>query len=203
MGRSKTQEGMGFLDLTCFNNALLTKQGWRIIQNPNSLVGSILKAKYFQRGSLLEVQIGSRPSFTWRSLLAATNLLKEGLFWQIGNGKDVKIWGSKWIPKPSSFSVQSPCSQFKRDEKVAALIEPQRKEWNTQVIQSIFKKDEAELICNIPMSKNSQPDKLVWRATQSGIFTVKSAYYLEKERSLRENGECSGGKGWEVFWKMI
>jgi hypothetical protein len=132
-------------------------------------------------------------------LLAATDLLKEGLFWRIGNGKDVKICGSKWIPKPSSFSVQSPYSQFECDEKVAAPIEPQRREWKTQVIQSIFKKDEAELICNIPLSKNSQPNKLVWRATSSGIFTVKSAYYLEKERIRRENGECFGGKGWEVF----
>jgi hypothetical protein len=71
------------------------------------------------------------------------------------------------------------------------------------VIQSIFEKDEAELIYNIPLSKNSQLDKLVWRAMPSGIFKVKSAYYLEKERIRQENGKCSGGKGWEVFWKMI
>jgi hypothetical protein len=47
MGRSKAQGGMGFQDLTCFNKALLAKQGWRIIQNLDSLVGSILKVKYF------------------------------------------------------------------------------------------------------------------------------------------------------------
>jgi hypothetical protein len=101
MGRSKAQEGIGFRDLTCCNKALLAKQRWRIIQNLDSLVGSILKAKYFRRRSLLEAQIGSRPSFAWRSLLGATDLLKEGLFWRTGNGKDVKIWGSKWIPKLS------------------------------------------------------------------------------------------------------
>ena len=76
MGRPKAQGSIGFRDLVCFNKALLAKQGWRIIQNPESLVGSILKAKYFPDYSLLEVKIGSKPSFAWRSLLAAANLLR-------------------------------------------------------------------------------------------------------------------------------
>jgi ribonuclease HI len=119
------------------------------------------------------------------------------------DSRNVKIWSSKWIPKPSSFSIQSPCTNLDRDEKVYALIDQHSREWKTQEIQAIFEKEEAEIICNIPLSKNDQPDKLVWRATPSGNYTVKSAYYLEKERIRRESGECSGGKGWETFWKMI
>jgi hypothetical protein len=46
LGFSKSKGGMGFRDLRCFNKALLAKQGWRLIQNPHSLAGSILKAKY-------------------------------------------------------------------------------------------------------------------------------------------------------------
>lgn len=40
--------GLGFKDLYAFNLALLlVKQGWRLLQNPNSLVSQILKAKYY------------------------------------------------------------------------------------------------------------------------------------------------------------
>jgi hypothetical protein len=44
MGISKAFGGLGFRDLIIFNQALLAKQGWHIIQNPNSLVSRLLRA---------------------------------------------------------------------------------------------------------------------------------------------------------------
>jgi hypothetical protein len=47
MGVSKAQGGLGFRDLVIFNKALLAKQCWRLLKNPDSLVARILQAKYF------------------------------------------------------------------------------------------------------------------------------------------------------------
>jgi len=47
MGRSKAIGGLWFRDLIMFNKALLAKQGWKLLQNPNSLIAQVLKAKYF------------------------------------------------------------------------------------------------------------------------------------------------------------
>jgi hypothetical protein len=89
MGLSKSKGGMGFRDLAMFNKALLAKQLWRIMQNPDSLVAKIMKAKYFPRSDLFEAKLGSRPSLAWRSMLSARELVHQGAVWRIGNGEQV------------------------------------------------------------------------------------------------------------------
>ena len=54
---------MGFKDLRDFNLALLAKQGWRILKNPNSLLHSVFKAKYFAKVSFMDAQLGRSPSY--------------------------------------------------------------------------------------------------------------------------------------------
>jgi hypothetical protein len=189
LGRSKAQGGLGFRDLVCFNLALLAKQGWRIIQNPEGLVATILKAKYYPH--FLEAKEGSRPSLAWRSILAANDLLKEGLIWRIGDGKSVAIWGDRWLPKPTSYKVQSPCRLLNIEDRVSSLIDASIASWNTVLVREIFDPDEADLICNMALSKYGQSDILLWRGTPNGNFSVKSAYFMELNRKQRVSGETS------------
>jgi ribonuclease HI len=203
MGLSKTQGGMGFRDLSCFNKALLAKQSWRLMQNPESLAAKIIKAKYFHRHSFLEAKLGTRPSYAWRSILEGRELFKEGCFWRIGDGKSVSIWGDKWIPRPSTYSIQSPCNILSKEAKVAKLFEEESTKWNKSLIKNIFSVEEEQIICNIPVSKYQQKDKLIWAATTTGEFTVKSAYHLEKEIQNRKKGECSNQGALQAIWKII
>jgi hypothetical protein len=53
LGAPKNRGGMGLRDLKVFNLALLTKQGRRLLINPNSLVACILKEKYHPREGFL------------------------------------------------------------------------------------------------------------------------------------------------------
>jgi hypothetical protein len=41
MSYAKSNKGLGFRDLVIFNQAILAKQGWRLIQHPSSLVANI------------------------------------------------------------------------------------------------------------------------------------------------------------------
>ena len=50
----KRMGGLGFRDMRAFNQALLAKQAWRLIDNPHSLVARLLQAKYYPSVGCLE-----------------------------------------------------------------------------------------------------------------------------------------------------
>jgi hypothetical protein len=75
------------------------------MQNPDSLIAQVLRAKYFPHDSFLSSMVGTHPSFVWRSLLSAIELLKESLVWRVSDGKSIHIWNDRWLP---TLAVQSP-----------------------------------------------------------------------------------------------
>lgn len=93
---SKKQGGLGFWDLNDFNQALLRKQAWRILQSPNSLLYKVLKSWYFPHVDFLNAPPGSKPSYGWSSILHGRNLLVKGTRWQLGEG-NIKALTEKWI----------------------------------------------------------------------------------------------------------
>jgi hypothetical protein len=156
LGRPKTQRGMGFRDLTSFNKALLAKQGWRLIQYPDSLVSKIFKAKYYPNNNFLEAKIGNRPSLAWMSIFSTISLLEEGLMWRTGDSNSVNIWGDRWIPRASSYKIQSQVHGLTSEAKVSALIDHDTASWNKQLIRDLFSKEEMEAICSLPLSRYKQ-----------------------------------------------
>nr|XP_027103245.1 uncharacterized protein LOC113724555 [Coffea arabica] len=96
--KSKGEGGLGFRDLEAVNLALLAKQIWRIITNPNLLVSKVLKAKYMKEEDWLEQQPPTTASWCWKSMHKRGELLQQGLWKRVGDGRTVKIWQDEWIP---------------------------------------------------------------------------------------------------------
>jgi len=93
----KIDGGMSFKSLPVFNLAMLGKQGWRIVTNPNTLIARIYKARYFPRCDFLRSTLGHKPSYVWRSLCNSKFILKAGSRWRIGEGDDISVWYNNWI----------------------------------------------------------------------------------------------------------
>ena len=60
----KLKGGMGFRDLQSFNLALLAKQVWRLLCDPDSLCAKVLRAKYYPDGNILNAKPKQGSSFT-------------------------------------------------------------------------------------------------------------------------------------------
>jgi hypothetical protein len=52
--KPKSMGGLGFRDIHNFNIAMLSRQAWRLVQQPESLCAQILRARYYPDGDVLK-----------------------------------------------------------------------------------------------------------------------------------------------------
>ncbi|KAF7842396.1 reverse transcriptase [Senna tora] len=177
LAKAKREGGLGFCDFSYFNDALLAKQGWRILHEPNELWVRILKGVYFPNGDFLSAKRGARASWAWSSLLEGRDLLAKGLIWSVGDGNAVKAWMDPWIPNAPGFKPLSrPLHAGGLEVKVNEFISNGR--WNVELLRCWFSEKECADIINISLSITNRSDKLLWSHNRSGLFTVKSGYSL-------------------------
>ena len=208
MCKSKFRGGMGFRKLQAFNLAMLAKQGWRLVLNPDSLVARIYKAKYYQHGDVFKAKLVSNPSYAWRSIMNGLEMVKRVTRWRVGNGNLIHIWEDKWLPIPSTYKVIPPPppkkKQFGDFPMVSALIDKDTRSWKVELIRSLFLPFKAITILNMPLSHKLPEDKIIWVGNRKGDFTVKSAYYIALSVvETKDEGECSDGDSRVSLWKKI
>lgn len=171
--------GMGFRDLESFNQALLAKQAWKILTQPQSLMASVMKSRYFSEGNFLEAPLGERPSYAWRSLICGRDLLQKGLRHRIGNGESTRVWLDKWVDDPEE-GMRAPWIKnhsFEVNLRANYLIDAQTRRWNYEKLTEIFVRGDVEIMMrNQPVV--DREDYFTWRFNKSGDLTVKSAYWL-------------------------
>ncbi|KAG6627966.1 hypothetical protein CIPAW_15G166300 [Carya illinoinensis] len=114
--------------------------------------------------------------------------------WRVGNGRDIRIWGQRWLPVPSSFSVQSPVRVLNSDAKVCELIGNGTRNWNHKLVREVFSKEEVSVICAIPLSRMGASDKIIWGLTKDDDWA--------EEGSPIHKWSSNGGDFEELWRKM-
>ncbi|XP_062093901.1 uncharacterized protein LOC133799929 [Humulus lupulus] len=177
----KSKGGMGFRSLQDFNLALLSKQGWRLLCKPHSLVGRLFKARYYTNGSFLEAEMGSNPSYVWRSIFEARSLVVEGARLKVGNGSSIRMGHDPWLPKATHRTPLSLHPEL-TNNLVQSLMIPVSLVWDRDLVRDIFSPEDAEIILSIPLSLDRLEDSWYWVLEKSGLFSVNSVYRVLQDR---------------------
>lgn len=94
-----------FRDLKAFNQALLARQAWRLIQFPNTLSAHLLKAKYYPSGELHDTVLPPGGSPSWMGVVHGLELVKKGLIWRVCSGNSIWVWRDNWLPRESGLKI--------------------------------------------------------------------------------------------------
>ncbi|XP_065619131.1 uncharacterized protein LOC136063137 [Quercus suber] len=124
MCQHKYKGGMGFKDLTMFNEAMLARLAWRLLHDDNSLFYRVFKAHFFPRYSILEAKESSSASYSWKSILKGRDVIQKEATWRVGDGKMINIWGDNWLPSHSSAKITTPVLFGQENSNVEVLINP-------------------------------------------------------------------------------
>lgn len=126
-----------------------------------------MREKYFKHGDLLNSWMGCGPSQIWKSIWGAGYLVKAGMRLRVGNGEQVRIWGDRWLPIPSTSMIKSPVRILQREAYVKELID-ERGYWNESLVNAVLSEEEADRVKSLPLSKRGSEDKLIWGPSKSG-----------------------------------
>ncbi|CAN1810722.1 Uncharacterized mitochondrial protein AtMg00310 [Linum perenne] len=143
--------GLGFRDFQSFNQALLAKQSWWILTEPNLLLSRVLKGRYFLSSNFLNATKRSHPSWGWQSILYGRDLLLPGLIWQIGLNTHLSILERPWVPSsagPCYPAPRVPTLEL-RHLRISSLF--WNGGWNGPRLKELFDSTSVQAILSIPL----------------------------------------------------
>jgi hypothetical protein len=203
--------GLGFRDIELFNLAMLAKQAWRILQNPDTLSSRVLKAVYFPETNFLEATLGSSPSQIWRAIVEGRDVMAQGLIRRIGTGETTNAWNHNWLPR--DFMLR-PLACLKDDPPmlVSSFIDASSATWRRDLLEEYFLPMDCDIIRAIPLSTRRMSDCWSWHYEKTGVLSVRSVYrMLVQTKKRREDwlenrpagsNSAKEGKLWQQLWKV-
>lgn len=94
----KSMGGLGIRKINVLNKALIANIGWTLAKGEADWC-SIIRGKYLDREQFyynLSVVDLPQRSKLWNNILKSRLVVREGLKWQLGNGRKVRFWEDVW-----------------------------------------------------------------------------------------------------------
>ncbi|RVX02510.1 LINE-1 reverse transcriptase-like [Vitis vinifera] len=179
--------GLGVRNLALMNKALLGKWNWRFAIEREVLWKKVISHKYGveEGGWCTRAERGRYGVGLWKAIRKEWLGMYSSLAFRVGNGRRVRFWKDKWCgdePLYESFPSLFAISRAK-DAWVSEVWNPDGggdgwtplfsralNDWEIEMMEQFMLKIQAF------RWQREIEDKLVWTASRSGAFSVKSLY---------------------------
>ncbi|GKD03414.1 hypothetical protein Tco_1178388 [Tanacetum coccineum] len=94
--RPKDQGGLGIKPLGEWNEVLLMKNIWKIVEQKQTLWVQWVNRVKLKGRSVWDIDIDVNDSWGWKKLMELRSKIKPHVFYNIGNGKTTSEWYDRW-----------------------------------------------------------------------------------------------------------
>jgi hypothetical protein len=199
--------GLGIRKMREVNLALISKLGWQLLNNLDSLWVSQLQCKYLNSTSFLSHSPLSSSSWLWKCILKSQSFISKGAYFRIHSQSSLPIWSSLWIPTIASFSptpsplLSHPPPQLLVSDLFTTGTTQSDPHWNIPMLLSFFDSTSIREILKINAITQTQT-KLIWTYSPQGDFTTKSAQHLISSQRYAPTEFPLTSSQWKFFWKI-
>jgi hypothetical protein len=198
--------GLGIRKMREVNLALISKLGWQLLNNSDSLWVSQLQGKYLNSNSFLSPSPLSSSSWLWKGILSQS-IISKGACFRIHIQSSLPIWSSPWIPTIAYFSptpfplLSHPPPQLLVSELFTSDTTQLVPHWNIPLLLSLFDSTNISEILKINVTTQTQA-KLIWTFSPKGDFTTKSAHHLISSQRQAPTDFPLTSSQWKILWKI-
>ncbi|XP_074306435.1 uncharacterized protein LOC141641679 [Silene latifolia] len=177
-------------------------RAWRMVTDRACLMVRVLGGKYFPNRSFMKVELGTSPSYTWRSIYEAKEALMVGIRRRVCNGLSTRVWYDPWVSGTKTRMVLSPMDAADDELLAAELLDVSGKAWDISKVRKFFHPFEQQHILNTRIGGSGEEDEWVWDLEKGSIYSVRSAYKALMGDYGVDEGSSDGAKcGW--LWRKI
>lgn len=176
--QNKSNGGLGFKEFADMNSALLAKQAWRVIENPESLWVKALKACYFPRDDFVRAKRRRGDSWVWASLQHGRDVVLKSARWSVGDGERIRIGEDSWLASGQRIHDALP-----PDVRVVAdILDTHNKGWNIGRIRELFSPETVIQILQTPIAWQGERTSCGGPMLNLGTFLLNPATIKSKTR---------------------
>lgn len=195
----KHRGGLGIRSTRDMNVAFMTKLGWRMLTEKDSLWAKVLINKYMGgKRDINSITMKNGASNAWRGIVEGVNTLREGMQKVPRNGKSTYFWNEPWLLKEplSQHALLNITDEMSKARVADYWKANQGWDWSKirdAIPEDILNKMEIYML----IEDNESEDDFCWREEGSGMFSVSSAYNL-----IHDNAGAEDDRTWERIWRL-
>ncbi|KAK1258442.1 hypothetical protein QJS04_geneDACA006646 [Acorus gramineus] len=184
--KPKREGGLGVLNLSCMNKALITRWVWRWLSRTASIWTHLLRDRYGGAGTGDHrwPSLNMRASQICKGLFADRTEVVNAFVWKVGDGRSVHFWLDRWAGEtrfsdlvPDIFRLAA-----KKEGSVFEFFHEGTGSWQVELLRGRLNTTETDqyavLMDRISPLRilEASVDQIRWQPNAAGTFSVKSAY---------------------------
>ncbi|GJS88502.1 putative reverse transcriptase domain-containing protein [Tanacetum coccineum] len=188
----KQEGGLGIRRLEHFNKALMVSHIWKLLSLKESLWVQWIYSYKLKNRSFWDIPYRGNMSWGWRKILQLRPLIRNFIWYCIGDGSQVSMWFDRWCNASPLSSIISSRDIFRAgwnlSTKVRDLIHECMWNWPIEWFHKY------PLICTIPVLsiRHDKSDYLEWRDSD-GVGKPFSVYHVWNSIRPRDNEDVADG----------